>query len=208
MNSIRNESCEYFGPFHGLYFDVGEEIIDEKVLKLCDGKSIASLLYHSWQEKEVNESLRRWIWIGEVNVWTKRGVYVIKDEFCYGKDRPFIFPRIGQGFPEGEQIKGVFFNDDRSIRFAPKETYTLGEHTPETLCEDGYVIATCGVEGAAMLAEASKNFNGNPRTWGLDVQEKGTAKHGLTTLTSSGGLTLRGTFWGDRTGGYAFGRKI
>ena len=73
----------------------------------------------------------------------------------------------------GIEIKGVLFSGDKRVRFAPKEKYRLGNHTFRTLADDGFIIASCDVEGAEKLAKASSKFKDGFDTYGEKEITKG-----------------------------------
>jgi len=60
--------------------------------------------------------------------------------------------------------KKVVFSKDKSVRFAPKGSYELGKHTPESLANDGFVIAGHSSRGAEELGEVSLKIMCKPET--------------------------------------------
>lgn len=82
---------------------------------------------------------------------------------------------------------GIRFSKDGNVRFAPRGSYTLGEHTPEQLAKQGDVVANYGVEGAEKLGEIaeSTSFKFNPITLGINIDEGGLPLKRIAGITSS-----------------------
>lgn len=95
------------------------------------------------------------------NLWTPEGVYVVPDPDVIGFSERLnqneLEKRLSQ---EGGILlsKDVRSTQDGSVRFAPKGSYRLGEHTPTSWAKDGFVIATFGERGAEKTAEVARKL--------------------------------------------------
>jgi len=108
----------------------------------------------------------------------------------------------------GVNTNGIRFSEDESIRFAPKGLYSLGDHTPDSLSKDGFIIASFGEEGAKKIAEASSKFNYNPRTYGIDISEGNKPIKRVSALVdglNGSRLRFNGNDFDSVRGGGAFG---
>ena len=98
-----------------------------------------------------------------VNFWTPEGVYVCHDPYLREgyTSTDIIEDRLKHG--SRELSNGIRISAAESVRFAPKETYKPGEHTPDSLAKDGFMIASFGEEGAQKIAEviSRNNSSGN-----------------------------------------------
>ncbi len=192
------------GP--GTYKDVGSKILKAKQ-KLPTGDSAASLIHaaYCFQAKEepefrkVRGTLRnKWLWIFNRLVWTNRGVYVLQDTEAIGRSEPLTIAELEKRLKGGKDLPcGVRFSPDEMLRFAPKESYVLGERTSEQLATDGLMIATYDIKGAKKCAEASRIKKYNPKTYGVDVLDEGIVKQRVSAVYESATrLHFDGSGWG------------
>ena len=103
-------------------------------------------------------------------LYSQNGVYVVLDEDAIGRTEHLHIQDLEKTLRGGKDISGVRFSIDRRVRFAPKETYlregnygkwrfSFVEHTtPDSIAENGFMIANFGEEGAKKLAEVSTKF--------------------------------------------------
>lgn len=112
------------------------------------------------------------LWIFNRNLWTPEGVYVWQQDSPVETTElptPEALKALLRG---GGETGGVKVSPDGKLRFAPKETYHGGEHSPEELARDGFIVASFGKEGGKQLADVSSNkkyFKHNPRTWIAEI---------------------------------------
>jgi len=197
------------------YIKVGKDILS-KNLKVPIGDYTASLLHPAYCNSEIKDEPEfkkvrditesNWLWIYNRNLWDGNGVYVFQDLEAIGRSQPLDINELERMLKGGKEINGIRFSGDGRVRFAPKETYRLGEHTPESFAKDGVIIASCGQEGAEKLGEVSAEFESNPYIYGVKVQE-GQAPEQRVSAVDGGDDRLR--FSGDDFGGsgrgHAFG---
>ncbi len=200
-----------FGPFN--YFGVGEDIM-RNGLALPTGDLTAHLLYAACcvpesqrvsEFADVREKMQKsWLWLYQVNFWTRKGIYVVQDSESRGTASKFDVDFL-EKLEDGSTHKRVRFSKDGTVRFAPESTYVLGEHTPESLANDGFVIASFGVEGAKALAQVANTFEGIIQTCGAAKRMPlpATRVSGVVGCIANG-LCIGGDFAGGWDG-YAFG---
>ena len=198
------------GPHN--YQTVGKGIL-ARSLSVPTGYQTASLVHGAYdsQEPEFQEvqgiMRNNWLWAFNRNLWTPEGVYVAHDPEVIGTSQALNQDDLERKLKSGREVNGIRFSEDMAVRFAPKESYKLGDHTPESLAKDGFIVASFGQEGAEKLGEVSSKLKYNPRTWGLDL-EKG-AETRVSALDSDWIVVHRlgvgGYYHGDGRGGYAFG---
>lgn len=202
-----------FGP--GNYRAIGKQILEKtpgKNLKVPIGDEIASLLYSVYCDSSVSEKpefqdiqkeLRsKWLWCFNINIFTEDGVYVIQDLEANGRaemvDLNVLESRLT------EEREGIKFSEDGLMRFAQKQTYKLGEHTPDSLAQDGFIKASYGFEGAKKLGEVSTKFNKNLITYGIKVGTGDSPEQRVSALGEVDcGLGVGGGF--DGSWGHALG---
>jgi hypothetical protein len=199
------------------YRNLGNEILKRKQL-VPTGDFTASLLHSTYCDQEVKnepetKQLRdimknNYFYVFNNNLWTPKGVYVVQDPEAIGISQPLNENDLEKMLKGGKDINGIRFSKDKKVRFAPKESYKLGEHTAESLSKDGFVIASCNVNGAEKLGEVSSTFKNNPFIFGLEIKEDQKSKQRVSGLGSSWGgrgLDFGGDCFGDGTYGFAFG---
>ena len=205
-----------FGP--NTYSEVGKEITG-KGLEFPTGDDTANLLYAAYCIPEVNDESelknvrdimrKRWLWVGNRNLWTVKGVYVVQDQEAKGRSETLSVNELESELKNGKELSwgGVRISQDGRVRFAPKESYELGGHTPESLAKDGFVIASYNQEGAEKLGEVSDKFNYKPKTWGLNIQEGQDPEQRVSAVGGDNGgrLSVGGNSLGGNDGGAAFG---
>mgnify|MGYP001607095984 CR=1 FL=1 len=200
-----------FGPNN--YRDVGQEIISKK-LSVPTGDYTASLLHSAYcsdvtneQEfKNVRDIMRsNWLWIFDKNLWTDKGVYVLQDLKATGRSQPLTINNLEKALKNGKEINGLRFSKERHVRFAPKGSYNLGDTTHEALTKDGFIIASCGAEGAEKLGEVSSQFKNKPSIFGLDIQEEQEPELRVSAVGGGGGWLWFLGYWAGGGGSHAFG---
>jgi len=167
-----------FGPNY--YQNVGKEIL-ERDLQVPTGDYTASLVHTAYCDKEVSEEpefkdvrntmKNRWLWVFNQNLWTSEGVYVVQDTDAKGRSQILDVNILEKRLKNAGESNGLRISKDKKVRFAPKDTCKLGDHTSESLAKDGFMRASYSEEGAEKLAETSSKFKTNPYVYGLDIQE-------------------------------------
>ena len=203
------------GP--GNYQIVGESLLD-RGLKVPTGDYSVSLLYaaHCYQETGNEPEFRkikhppvenRWLWVFNNNIWTFKGVYVVQDLDAIGTRQKLNQDILEKMLKGGKELNmGVRVSKDGRVRFAPKGSYKLGTHTPESLTIDGFVIAGHGSRGAEKLGEVSSKLADLPITSGIDIQEGQAPEQRVSALNNIySRLDLFGNFDDGYPNGYAFG---
>ncbi|MBS3088355.1 hypothetical protein J4402_01090 [Candidatus Pacearchaeota archaeon] len=158
------------------YRNIGNKILSQNQ-KVPTGDYTASLIHSAYCSEAQNElefqnvreiMKNRLLWVFNRNLWTGKGVYVIQDLKAVGRSQPLNSEDLEKKLKGGKEINGIRFSKDKLVRFAPKETYRLGEHSPESFAKDGVIVANCGVEGAEKLGEASTKFRlKKPSVYGI-----------------------------------------
>ena len=199
------------------YIGVGSEILKQGLL-VPTGDYTAPLFHAAYCDEEVKsepkfESVReimknRWLWVFNRNGWTNKGVYVSQDLEAKGLSAPLDVRELEKSLKGGREFNGIRFSEDGRVRFAPKELYVLGEHTPDSLSKDGFIIASFGKDGAEQIAEVSSKFKYNSMTYGLDIEEEQNPEQRISALGECLVGDRLGFFGGDLGGsgvGDAFG---
>jgi len=185
------------------YIDVGKEILS-KGLNLPTGDYTASLLHPAYCNNQVkneqefkdvrNIMKNNWLWVFNRNLWNKNGVYVVQDLDAIETSQALDINELEKRLKSGNEIQGIRFSEDNKIRFAPKNTYKLGEHTSESFAKDGFIIASCGQEGAEKYREVSDQLENNPYIYGVETE---TPEQRVSAVDESGS---RLGFYGDDFG--------
>ena len=214
-----NGELVYVHPRVGLgtYREVGSEILKQGLLVLT-GDYTAPLVHAVYCDEEVTsepefESVReimknRCLWVFNRNCWTDKGVYVSQDLEAKGLSVPLDVRELEKSLKGGREFNGIRFSEDGRVRFAPKELYVLGNHTPDSLSKDGFIIASFGKDGAEKIGEVSSKFRDNPRTYGLDIEEGQQNPEQIVSALVGNLVDNRLRFCGSLDGygaGYAFG---
>lgn len=161
-----------FGPHN--YRTIGKKIL-EKGLSIPTGYQTASLLYGAYNSSElefrgVQDIIdNNMLWVFNRNLWTHEGVYVAHDPEAIGISWALDRDELEERLRSGREVDGVRFSEDRSVSFAPKESYKLGDHTPESLSKDGFMVASFGPEGAEKIGEVVSKFGCKPQTGGTNL---------------------------------------
>ena len=206
------------GPHN--YQTVGKGIVARN-LEVPNGDYTASLLHATYcsdaqnepEFKEVRGTMKdRWLWVFNRNLWTSEGVFVVYDPEAKGLSEKLDAGELEKQLSASPAGSPVYYSADARIRFAPKDSYRLGDHTPRSLGKDGFIVASYGQEGAEKLAEIadSKHFKLKPRTWGVNVDKGDKPVQRVASLISLwdvGGswLYVGGNWGGSDVYGCAFG---
>jgi len=160
----------------GTYQEVGNRLKERK-LQLPTAEQVASLVHSAYdsQEPEAQEIQRimkdRYFWIYNRNLWVPEGVYVVQDPEAIGLSEQLDREDLEKRLQDANEVNGIRISQDGTLRYAPKETYNLGEHTQKSLAKDGFVIASFGLEGARKVADLSTKFNDKPYVWGVETSK-------------------------------------
>jgi hypothetical protein len=218
-----DDTVSFAHPFAGpnTYQHAGKSILENKTAKqsLPNGEQTAYLFHAAYlgpeaftsqsEPTELRDKVmrRNYLWVFNQNLWTPEGVYVAFDPEAIGLSRNLDANELENSLKNGRELSnGVRLSNSRAIAFAPKESYKLGDHTPESFAQDGFVIATFGERGAEKMAEVSEKFKYNPRTWGVEVSEDNDPVQKVSAVGGYGdGLYLDGGFVDDYRDGYASG---
>ncbi|HIH14107.1 MAG TPA: hypothetical protein HA224_02520 [Nanoarchaeota archaeon] len=137
---------------------------------------------------EVRQIMRdSWFWAFQANLWTPNGVYVRHDSKAEGLELEMDVRTLDKMLKNGTEVNGVRFSKDETVRFAPKSTYELGLHTPKSLANDGFMVASYGVKGAKRMARVAGTFDYGIRTFGRDTQAGQPPVKGLSAVGDYGG---------------------
>ena len=173
-----------FAPLiRGNYRTVGAEILanNQRVPTGDYTASLTDVAYFSPEVenepefKAVRDAIKNdWLWVFNVDTWTDKGVYSMKDLEAKGRSDTTSIKQLEAMLKGGKELSwgGIRFSQDGMVGFAPKGSYRLGEHTAESLATDGLVVVTYDVEGAKKMGRLSTKFRYNPKTWGVEVQEE------------------------------------
>ena len=198
------------------YQNVGREILKQNY-KLPEANETASLLHAAYlselkdepEFQKVREIMKnRWLWIFNRKLWADNGVYTIFDPTAQGLNEELTVEHLEKRLNGGKELKGieVRMSEDNTVRFAPKGSYTLGEHTSESLAKDGNVISEYSQEGAERLGETAETFNRNPYVWGLNIDEGANPILRVSAVVDCvGRLLVDGNLFGNGRDGHAFG---
>ena len=205
--------------FSGLPAGPGNYIIDGKRILSRDqlipeAEELAFLVHASYfnlrgryhlKLELVRDAMRKgMLWIYNRNLIDADGIYVVQDPGAIGiRERLCSFRRM---FKHGKEISGVIFSSDKRVRFAPEGTYIEGEHTPESLALDGFIIASFGKIGAEKIAKASSLFKNNPIVKLPKLSERGRQRvSAVYTTYDEDRLIIDGSQLGDSGNGYSWG---
>ena len=198
------------------YQNVGREILKQNY-KLPEANETASLLHAAYlselkdepEFQHVREILKnQWLWVFNRKLWADNGVYTIFDPTAQGLNEELTVEHLEKRLNGGKELKGieVRMSEDNTVRFAPKGSYTLGEHTSESLAKDGNVISEYLQEGAEKLGETAETFNRNPYVWGLNIDEGANPILRVSAVVDCvGRLLVDGNLFGNGRDGHAFG---
>jgi len=207
----------FASPAHGpgTYQNVGKSILDDKQ-KVPTGDYMASLLHSAYCNSsvskepefvEVKQTMKNsWLWVYNRNLWTDKGVYVLQDEDGVGRSKPLEICELEAMLATGKKISGIRFSSDGRLRFAPKESYNLGEHTSESFAKDGFVIASSNLEGARKFGEVASRLRNRPYVYGLDIKEGQSSELRVSAVNEDDDrLRFDGGSWYVVDLGHAFG---
>lgn len=207
-----------FGPNN--YQQVGQAILKQG-LQVPTGDYTAPLVHAAYCVPEISNEpefaevrdkiTNRWLWVFNRNIWTPSGVYVMQDTKALGRSAEFNLTELEDMLSGGTQELKVKFSKDRTVRFAPKSSYSLGVCNPNDLATNGFVVANYGVKGAEQLAQVATRFSNKPKTFGLNISEGKSPEQRVACLDSGwyvddGRLVVDGDYsFGSYGYGYAFG---
>ena len=196
------------------YRTVGKGILSRN-LTIPSGEQTAYLVQGAYgseepEFREIQETMQsRFLWVFNRNLWTTKGVYVVHDNLAVGLTQELKSSELEEKLDKGSEQEGVRLSKDGNIRFASRSTYRLGEHTPESLAKDGFVIASYGVSGAEALGEVASRFRNKPFVYGLEIREEQNSVQRVSALDSNWSdvhwLGVVGDLRGNDRGGGAFG---
>ena len=207
------------------YQNVGKGILERK-LTIPTGNQTASLVYGAYNSqepefKEIQNILKnKWLWVFNRILWTPEGVYVVHDSEAVGISQPLDINDLEKRLNTKEQslalvggrdpCYGIRISGDETVSFAPKKSYKLGDHTPESLARDGFIIASFGAEGAKKLGEVSTKFEYAPYVYGLNIEKGQDPSHRVSALLPNWNpdgqrLRVNGNCRGNCNDGCAFG---
>lgn len=207
-----------FGP--GNYRNVGISILEDRSLRLSTGVDVAPLVNAAYCSKEVQDEpefsnvrnlmKNNGIWVYNRVLWAPQGAYIVQDPYAIGTSEELEIGPLETILADGTEIgDGIRFSNDKTVRFAPKATITLGEQDYPTLARNGFLIASYDEEGAEQLAEASTKFRNNPYVSGVRVNEGEKPITRVSALYSvwgfDGRLDVLGYNHGNDWGGCSFG---
>ena len=169
------------------YPNVGKQILD-RGLQVPTGDSMASLLHAVYCQdsimdecmdkrefKDVKDKMKKgsYLWVFNRNFWTSKGVYVLQDLNATGRSQPLDVENLEKMLSGGRELSwgGIRFSEDKRVRFAPKGSYTLRNQSSGAIAKNGYMIASCDVEGAEKMGEVSDKFPCGPFIYGCDIKE-------------------------------------
>ena len=198
-----------FAPLiRGNYRNVGAQILANNQ-RVPTGDYTASLTDTAYFSPEVAdepefEAIRDdiksdWLHVFNVDTWTDKGVYSMKDLEAKGRSDTTSIKQLEAMLKGGKELSwgGIRFSQDGLVGFAPEGSYKLGEHTAESLATDGLVVVTYSVDGAKKIGRLSTKFRYNHRTCGVKVQEGQAPEKRVSALGCGGDGLL--------VGGYGFG---
>ena len=133
------------------------------------------------------------------------GVYAVFDEKGLGKDLEFNPEELEEILRKGDKIDPKIILG-AGVGFAHRDTYRGRTHDSKQLSTDGQIIITYTPDGAKKLAEASRRFNNNPRTWIEDNPNEIVKR--VSGLVGNGiGLGAYGSSNGDSDKAFSFAVK-
>jgi hypothetical protein len=209
-------ASELKGP--GYYRDTVKAMHNpEARLTPSNGERVAYLLetaYHDLAGQETEPDLQNvrdvmennYLWLAERKLWVpgeNPGVYVVADPKGIGLSKSLDPDELEQRLKGSRQLKnGVRFSRDRTVAFAPKESYVNGEVD----AKDGVLVASMGTKGAQSFIRTgrSKHFQEPPASWIVEPDSEPIQT--LSAVGDFGGrLSLDGSCDDDYRDGYASG---
>jgi len=217
-----------FGP--GFYTSLRAQILN-RGYDVPAGDEMASLLYSAYcpgltSQPEFIEVRKRihenFLWVYNKNLWTDKGVFVVKYLKSLGRNQFVLYEPFNIDYEKkvtelekkilkennAKEIKGIKFSEDGLVRFAPKGSYKLGEMSSQEFAKDGFIIASCGEQGAEKLGIVSSRFSNNPCIDGLDIKYGKSPESGISSVEDVCRLEFVGCSYNSRSFGYAFGIKL
>lgn len=137
-------------------------------------------------EPELKDIREKTILVFNRNFWIKGGVYVIPDPEAKGLSEKFDENELEKKLKNklfwwrSRKKKKVRFRNDRSLRFAPRESFSVFEQRYEDepayekiyfRSDSGFLIANFGIEGTKKLMQVSKEFRFGPELHGIELND-------------------------------------
>lgn len=172
-----------FAPLiRGNYRNVGKQILESNqavptgdyTASLVDTAYFSPEVANDPEFKAVRDAVKNdWLWVFNVNTWTDKGLYSMKDLEAVGRSDTTSVEQLEAMLKDGKELSwgGIRLSKDGRVGFAPKGSYRLGEHTSDSLAKDGLVVVTYDEKGAEKIGRLSTKFKYNPKTWGIEVGE-------------------------------------
>jgi hypothetical protein len=156
------------------------------------------------------------IWVPNKNLWVPKelgykgteGVYVVYDKEGEGLSKHISESDIRgfqQSLDNSVEIGGVVFSKDNRVRFAPKETYKIGEQSINEFENNGINIANYGLNGSKKLGDISRMSSEIGSVYGVGHITKPNLRVALLFDSINGGINSSGAGFGQRNDGYLFG---
>lgn len=196
-----------FGP--GTYQSVGKQIL-EAGLAVPTGDAITPLVHAAYcrasgneEFSDVRRAMRNYrFWVYNQDFWTSEGLYVVQDTQAQGLSKIHSLEALENRLKGGKELSwgGIRFSKDGSVRFAPKGSYTLGRHTPQSFAKDGAVVAQYGVRGAELLGEVIEILQKPAIIYGLEIQKDQEPEQRVSTLVEDDGALHLGGYYFDYCG--------
>jgi len=187
-----------YPAFQGNYQTTGRQILEKisgKDLSIPTAEQTVSLLHTTYcnpsvsrepEFQEIKNLMKsNWLWVFNQNLWTSEGVYVVQDSNAKGINKSLNVNELEEILKNAKENNGLRISKDKKVRFAPKETYKLGNHTSDSLAKDGFIIASYDEKGAEKIAEISQKFRVNPYVYGLNIFEGKKPKQKRSALYES-----------------------
>jgi len=203
----RGELTFQHPAYRGTAENVSEQI-DKAGLKRPTSSETASLVYDAFQnpegeyESEIIKILKNnLLWEFTGNLCLLKSNDEVNNGVILETNSNFAIGRLNMN--KQSLIKRLQENDSL-VKFVPFG-YKMGEQTPLELVKNPYIIARYGEEGADNIAEVASKYKKNPKLWGFDSVNEGTARMSSLGVNWGLGRLDVGRNWGIYVDGHAFG---